>query len=445
MRTSKREKVLVMALVFVIFLFGYNRLVILGQGAKLDELRSEHAIHQEDIIMLNSIAESELEYDTMLSELAQKSDALTKNYFNTIKQEEIILLINDFVEKSNLSTINMNFTPINKEIIEEIPLDLMEVHIAYEAGFLSLLDFIEEINKHDKKIIIKNLTITSEKDGYLRGDIALSFYGLPNSLNDILTSFNYSSNESTYTFNPFQGFDLENDNDDSNSIAISIGPSRVLLEDFEEDSFIFKGSHMSIKGDGYIIKSSKVGKHSLRLEYDYEKRDENTEAYLILNENKWINEPPVSISMWVYSYNSVDTPLKGRLTDKQGNEYTIDFTQDINWVGWKKVEAMAPQDKSLYPLALTDICLDIQAGESGGGVILLDGLEAVYEEEQLINPIKKDNTHFIHYEVQHNDTLNKISLKFFNNTESIEKIMQLNGLENSKDIQPGKILLIPKQ
>ncbi|KAB3527585.1 LysM peptidoglycan-binding domain-containing protein [Alkaliphilus serpentinus] len=445
MKISKRERNLLIILLTLVFLWGYNELVLGNQNRAIESLKAQKLEKDMDYDTINRYIALEKELDASLKELENDADEVKKNYFGAIIQEDIITIIYDFLNASNLTSNSLTFLPMKNEDYNHTKLYSMSVTLAYQGSYSSLLDFMELINGYEKKIIVDSLGIAASEEGLLNGNLLLTFHGFEESQQ---LNTQWMVTEGSY-HNPFVHNGDFNDEASSNinfeDIIIEFETSRVLLEDYMELNYSLNSSHSNIKANGSLNSNSKVKDYSLKLEYNFPKRDETSHVFISLGGSPLvIKDPPMAINLWVYSYNPADLILRGRLKTTDSQVYTLDFTNNINWVGWNQVSALIPQDKTLYPIELDGIMIESTSGNEEGGVLLLDGLEAIYNPEPVVDPIIMEEDEFIHYEVQPNDTLIEISMRFYNSNSYVYEIMRINGLEKESDLTAGKILIIPK-
>lgn len=157
------------------------------------------------------------------------------------------------------------------------------------------------------------------------------------------------------------------------------------------------------------------------------------------NRNITIKYPPTTIGLWVYSYGYSPITLGLRMKGQVGEKIDIELSKGISWLGWNYIEASPPADLSLYPLDLDKVYIELEYNRNDWGVLLFDRIEANYPGGNSIM-----NESFTFYIVEKDDTLDKISMKFYGTTNKKNIIMKFNELNSDKDIREGKVLAIPK-
>lgn len=91
---------------------------------------------------------------------------------------------------------------------------------------------------------------------------------------------------------------------------------------------------------------------SIKLEYDLPKSDVTQAVYATFNNITILDSNTKGIGLSVYGNNS-NLLLKGRLVDAKGEAYSVTFTNNIDFIGWKKLEATLPN--MTYPVKLERI------------------------------------------------------------------------------------------
>ena len=156
-----------------------------------------------------------------------------------------------------------------------------------------------------------------------------------------------------------------------------------------------------------------------------------------------ISKPPESVGLWVYSYDATKHNIGLRIKDRYGEEHDIGLYNNIDWVGWRHLRTIIPQDESLYPMEVECIIVDIDSDDAGKGTLLFDALEAFYTIEAPI--VIEDNSFGNHklYDVQVGDTLSSISKEFYGDTSHQDIIKRYNGINSNSDLKPGRTIIIP--
>lgn len=127
----------------------------------------------------------------------------------------------------------------------------------------------------------------------------------------------------------------------------------------------------------------KEGSDSLRLDYDFTKMTDQSIAFVEFGkdgEGIKLDEKPKAIGMWVYG-DGKNHWLRTRINDAYNNQIKLTFEDEVNWTGWKWVEAHIPEGTA-YPVILKNIYLaEINETKKDTGTIYIDNLRIMYEPQ----------------------------------------------------------------
>lgn len=125
----------------------------------------------------------------------------------------------------------------------------------------------------------------------------------------------------------------------------------------------------------------KEGSLALKLDYDFTKMTDQSIAFVEFGENGEgikLEDQPKAIGMWVYG-DGKNHWLRARINDANNNQIKLTFEDEVNWTGWKWVEAIIPEGTS-YPVTLKNIYLaEINETKQDSGTIYIDNLRTLYE------------------------------------------------------------------
>lgn len=244
MKLTKREKGLLIGLSLIVVIGGYYNFLFKPQISKIKGLENEVNKHRARIeqIKIDSAENSQVNKD--YKKMNAKIKTTTERLFPSIKQEKIIVILDDFISKSNLDGISISFSEISvdgvevkKEEVKDMSyllktlaeeyidpknknseasdnkntetksndsekIEKMTATINYKGKYNDIKNFISEIEKYDKKIIMSNITFSksgsgkksessseyedsqstttsSNEEDSISGSIALDFYSVP--------------------------------------------------------------------------------------------------------------------------------------------------------------------------------------------------------------------------------------------------------------------------
>lgn len=220
-KISKREKILLIILAALLLFTGLYEFMFTPLIDKISNLQSqvdnyETSVNNEvrDRALLNSLQEN-------VKILNSKIISNCRDFFPDIKQYEIIVIINNMVEKSGIQCGNISFSAPNMESINKkedsknedtdylqelidqyksinnkttdktketaqenisnatpSKAEKIAVNLSISGDFASINKFIDEIKGYSKRIIIKNISL-SNGEGILNGSMNLEIYAIP--------------------------------------------------------------------------------------------------------------------------------------------------------------------------------------------------------------------------------------------------------------------------
>jgi len=182
MKLTKREKKSLMLLLVVVSLGAYYYFIITPQMEKLESTKIIMDEAELKLTQYKNASSSEAQLDKRIDELSQKVKVGAVNYFPTVKQEELILLMQDFLNNSELEVTSLTFSEPRTETIGESTLDAMELNITLEGDYKAVNKFFTKIWDFQKRIIVTNVNISKDDQTALKTTIGLDFYHLPNAL-----------------------------------------------------------------------------------------------------------------------------------------------------------------------------------------------------------------------------------------------------------------------
>ncbi|MBF8982640.1 hypothetical protein IZY60_03715 [Lutibacter sp. B2] len=218
MKLTKREQKLIIFLGIVVFIFVYYQFVLNPQMNRIHQLKEQIATlgGKVDYKKVKIKSYEKVEKDYKIANI--KNNYATKRFFPFIKQEKSITILNDMIDKTGLEVSNIAFSkteiseiekreqekeeenyPLRtlvtsyykknsnsdkKEKVEEQAenkeqVEKMSVNISFTSEYDTMMSFIKEIESFDKKLLIKNVTLASNDENLMTGNIMLDFYALP--------------------------------------------------------------------------------------------------------------------------------------------------------------------------------------------------------------------------------------------------------------------------
>ncbi len=418
MKLTKREKKLLIALGCIVLLYGYINFLLLPQFMKLNDLRTSISNHEsiigENIHSLDVLDELKGTYEENL----EKVESYSSEFFTSLEQSKLILLLDDLTRQTELEIDSINFSEYKKEEIAGTVVNKISTSIPFNGSYDNLLEFLKRVRKNKKKIIIKDINVINNAENLISGSLVLDFYSVPplgtRKVNDGVINGEFSLKQDP--FKPFEGYidefinnqDDDNfvyNNDDKMDLSVSKDSTensyikdpkedvnKEILYSFEELDMFFVGNPRSIEGSINIDNNKKQGIYAVKVQYDFlRQRQTNIANFVFDNKKPYIIIQPEYISLMVYSYEKSDHRIGLVLKDSQGDEYNVLLSDEISWTEWNTLQVDLPETIT-YPAKVQCIYVQNNTIESKtNGIFLLDNMEVAYRNTLHHNYKAKDN------------------------------------------------------
>lgn len=266
---------------------------------------------------------------------------------------------------------------------------LTQSEIAVSAGNISskvklnIINTLESIHVDEKDIIVeKNNVYTIQPKGIYKGktvitDPTLFKWSVTPNIGTINNKGEFKAGvaDGTGTITITHG-------SVSAKVNVTVGtPEPILLEGFEGGIANYKASgarynNVKIENETSIIKT---GKNSIKLSYDFSGTAGTSGAYVDAVKPLAIKGSPKKIGMWVYG-DGQGHWLRMQLKDADNKEIQLDFTKNLDWTGWKYVEAVVPQGvKTPLIIDVPVRYMEVDDANKNSGIIYIDQIQAVYK------------------------------------------------------------------
>lgn len=168
------------------------------------------------------------------------------------------------------------------------------------------------------------------------------------------------------------------------SAYVIVGGDRSTVTSFEDTVVTTLNFPETLRGTAsssseYVLD----GQKAIKLAYQYEASDQTQATYALL-ENVILTQKVQSLGLNVLGDNS-HLYLRGKILDAAGTSFNITFTTDIDFMGWKFLEAVVPSE-AVYPVQVERIYTAILATDQPkNGAIYFDFLSQskYYDTSQL--------------------------------------------------------------
>ncbi|MDX8343184.1 phosphodiester glycosidase family protein [Rossellomorea sp. YZS02] len=175
------------------------------------------------------------------------------------------------------------------------------------------------------------------------------------------------------------------------NIPVTIGDEVLEVDSFDTTD---KWSTSNVKASSSIsnLNTPKYeGSQSLKWNYQFSKTEPGTSAaYLDAKSPIGLSGTPAQIGLRLFGDGKLQW-VRGKVVDGDGNEHTINFTEEkgLSWNGWKYINASLDSSWKA-PLKLKQIYIAQPYEElKTSGTIYLDQLQAVYKDGH-VEPLFKD-------------------------------------------------------
>lgn len=124
--------------------------------------------------------------------------------------------------------------------------------------------------------------------------------------------------------------------------AISVASnSSSIIDTFEDPNGSYTASPSNIPGSYALYSDQKhSGSAAGKLTYDFNTTDGTRAAYMVYPDKGLTLSPnTVKLGLWVYNTHANPNWLRAEVYDSKGSKHYVEFTKEMDWTGWKYVEA----------------------------------------------------------------------------------------------------------
>ncbi|MDD4504647.1 MAG: phosphodiester glycosidase family protein, partial [Clostridiaceae bacterium] len=168
-------------------------------------------------------------------------------------------------------------------------------------------------------------------------------------------------------------------------VGAKIGKTPVIVADFGTLNNVEAKSIRSTAAVRHNQEDEPVrlGKISLRLDYNFENTVGTSAAYVTFKKLVKIVGKPTELGAWVYG-DASNHWLRGTYINSAGEKKVFNFTESggLDWQGWKYVYAELPENEK-YPIALEQLYLaETEQDRKNAGSIYFDDVMAIYKPDK---------------------------------------------------------------
>lgn len=398
MKISKRDRTLLILLAVVVLISAYYYFLMIPQEEKIEE---EKAILEQKRVekeQMEALFASEEALDERISETELAIDEIAKKLYGDITHEELLVTIEKFTNETEFDLGNLAFMNSSSEQMGGVR---HSANVNFNSDYFSMVDFLENVEKNNKKVSIKEIAIRNNYEETLSGSIVLEFIGSKlvdeydgNYRRLVTSKYNYRD-IIPGPFKPYDSFNLTEavieappvseeivlDNPDED-LDYEVYKPRTKIYDFEDGDVFFVGNSEDIEGYVTRNKTHMSGGFSAEVVFDFIAPRIFSEANIVFENNPVIlNRQVESIGMWVFAYEASDHAIGAVIIDSKGKEYRVEMASQIDWTLWNEVEAQMPVEIT-YPAMVQRIYIEgVGFEQKLTGKYLIDQLQVVYPVE----------------------------------------------------------------
>ncbi len=257
MKVTKREQTLIGALLLVLLGYCFYKFVYIKQNQQITELKASRDTYSQKWEQVKAKIASKDKTNEQNKILNSKILSKTNMLFPSIKQEEIIVILDKMIKDSNIQADVLGFSEVSSENtttvdtskaannavnstnatnkLDKLVSDFngtpikdstsvntnasnttsitnnskisgaykMEVTLDFKGTYDELISFIGQVENYNKKIVINNINLTGAQGSNLTGTLILDFYGVPKLNNS--DDFKWDYKAPSGSGNPFVG------------------------------------------------------------------------------------------------------------------------------------------------------------------------------------------------------------------------------------------------
>lgn len=203
MRLTKREKLLLGMLVFAALFYVSYRFFVVNQRAEVDVAQMELSSLMSQVARLSTLEAEEQQLDQEIALVKGEQDEIKSQYFSLIdEQEEVILLLNEFLLNQDVRATSIFFMPPTTETVDDVPLSSMNVTVSFEATYPSLINLLRSVWQFDRKILVSSINMNAAEGDRLNGNLQVNLYDFAHLTDEVDSLFMWFEQMEVKT-NPF--------------------------------------------------------------------------------------------------------------------------------------------------------------------------------------------------------------------------------------------------
>lgn len=453
---TRSEKVLLILLGALLIFYLAYKFAFMPQAEKMENLEAQILTYEDTIRENNRILRNEGQIKDDWKELSEEREEILANYFPVIDQAQIVYLLDELLNESEVDISDFRFTRPSFESMRDREIAKMDISLPFEGEYGDIIKILKAIEKSPRKILFSSLDFNStDGDDLLTGTMnldVLSLEGMVTTDDEVIhvkpinrpTSDpfkpydDYSppgSNEGSigdtngggldpynpdFNTNPGQPSGpsyrppIDNNEEDDDFDDIELGQSSKIIP-YKDREYNFISNSDLLNGRVNKIEDKSQGLF-LALDYDLDYGSKQSLGYIDLSPDKiFLYESMDSLNLIVTSLGQVEGELGFLFKDKDEKLLEAKIVDRIDWVNSKDLKVQLPKDNLTYPLQLEGIYLKFDEAEAQAGELLFSQLESISK--------------YMTYKVMPGDTIYGISNKIYGSPKYMYEILELNNMK----------------
>jgi type IV pilus assembly protein PilO len=176
---TKREKFMVILLVIVAMVFGFYYFVLQNQMDDMTNLKDDITAQKSQIKTYTMTKASIKNLNENIEAQEEHLGEVFESYLKDLYQEEVILLINEIILRSNVEVSSIGFDDFNENLVTALAYEAMPVNVSVTGDYEDVVNFVSSFWRFDHNIFVRQLSLSQSgsEDGesLLSADIEIGF------------------------------------------------------------------------------------------------------------------------------------------------------------------------------------------------------------------------------------------------------------------------------
>ncbi|MCK5763719.1 MAG: S-layer homology domain-containing protein [Clostridiales bacterium] len=165
MRMSSREKKLILFLSIAVLIYASYTFLIKPQLNEISSMKDSVVVKENQILELE-VAEAKIpSLESKIQDLGKVLKEVLSSYLGNVEQEDVILLINEILLRSDVEVNELSFAPFGGSS-EEFPIDaeIMTVQLPFNGEYEDVLSLLSSFWRFDQNIFLSTLSISADNE-----------------------------------------------------------------------------------------------------------------------------------------------------------------------------------------------------------------------------------------------------------------------------------------